>query len=394
MLLIFALFLSIVGLFLSLWIIVPAPTLFLLPFGVVAPEISPWLVCVNACALMLIITNFSPKGFWIVGLIFSLLGLFLSLLPLLQLSATQKKIADEMTSTLGDNYINQISLAQQQQMRPQPFILPDVFRGIPLREVRIQRGIVFASPDGQDLKLNTYRPLTTGKYPTLIVIYGGAWRQGTPENQEFFSRYFAAQGYSVIAIDYRHAPQYQFPAQLEDVQTALNYILDHAEELEVDTERLAIMGRSAGAHLAMLIAYQSNTIPFKAVINYYGPVNLSQSYYDPPFPDPINVRAVLRDFLGGTPEEFLTLYQQASPINQIKPKLPPSLLVYAQGDHLVEAKFGRELYARMQAEDNLAVWIEIPWAEHSFDVVFSGVSNQLVLYHTERFLAWALGNQN
>ena len=392
MLLILAFFLSLAGLFLSLWIVVPAPTLFLLPLGVLAPELSPWLICVNASALTLIITHFSPKGFSGVALISSLLGLFLSLLPLLQLPTTQKKVEAEMANTLGADYLNQISPARQRQMRPRPFILRDVFRGIPIREVRIQHGIIFASPDGYELKLNTYRPLPIGKYPTLIVLYGGAWRQGTPDKNESFSRYFAAQGYSVIAIDYRHSPQYQFPTQLEDVQTALHYILSHAQELEVDTERLAIMGRSAGAHLAMLVAYQSDTIPFRAVVNYYGPVNLLKAYSDPPFPDPINTRAVLRDFLGGTPEDFLALYQQASPLNHLKPKLPPSLLVYAQRDHLVQAQFGRELYAQMQAQDNLAVWVEIPWAEHVFDAVFSGVSNQLALYYTERFLAWALGS--
>ncbi|MGK7881269.1 MAG: alpha/beta hydrolase fold domain-containing protein [Crocosphaera sp.] len=391
MLLIIALLLSIVGLFLSLWIIVPAPKLFLLPLGVVAPEISPWLVCLNACALTLIITNFSPKSFWWVGLIFSLFALFLSLLPLFQLPATEKKLASEMASTLGANYLNEISPAQQGQMRPRPFILGDVFRGIPLPEVRIQRGIIFASPDGQELKLNTYLPLTRGKYPTLIVIYSGAWRQGNPDKNESFSRYFASQGYSVIAIDYRHAPQYRFPTQLEDVQTALHYIISHAEELEVDTERLAIMGRSAGAHLAMLAGYQSDNISFKAIVNYYGPVNLSRSYHNTPFPNPLNTRAVLRDFLGGSQEELSALYEQASPINKVKPKLPPSLLVYAQRDHLVQAKIGRELYDLMQAQNNLAVWLEIPWAEHVFDEVFSGVSNQLILYHTERFLAWTLG---
>ncbi len=392
--LLIALFLSVAGLFLSLWIVVPAPTSSLLPLGVGAPEVSPWLVCVNAIALALIIPNFSPKWFWGVALICSLLGLLLSMLPLIQLPATERKIAAEMATTLGSDYLSQIPPALQKQMRTRPFILPDVFRGIPIREVRIERGITFASPDGIELKLNTYRPLAIGKYPALIVIYGGAWRQGTPDNDDTFSRYLAAQGYSVIAIDYRHAPQYHFPTQLEDVQTALNYILSHAEELEVDPERVALMGRSAGAHLAMLAAYQSDTIPFRAVVNYYGPVNLPKAYYDPPFPDPIDTRAVLRDFLGGTPEELLELYQQASPISYIRPELPPSLLVYARRDHLVQAKFGRELYAQMQAKDSLAVWVEIPWAEHAFDAIFSGVSNQLVLYYTERFLAWTLGSNN
>jgi acetyl esterase/lipase len=70
--------------------------------------------------------------------------------------------------------------------------------------------------------------------------------------------------------------------------------------------------------------------------------------------------------------------------------LPSTLLVYAGRDHGVQAQYGRQLYEQLRAADNQAVWLEIPWAEHAFDTVFNGLSNQLALYYTERFLAWAL----
>ena len=383
------LLLSMLGLFLSLWIVIPAPTFSLLPLGVGAPEVSPWLITINAIALML--TVFVRES-WLDNfiLISSLLGLVLSLLPLLHLPAVKRGFAAEMETVLGTDYLQDVPQTLQTQMRTQPFALVDVFRGIPEKEVRIERGIIFASPEGVDLKLNIYRPLLPGSYPALAIIYGGAWRQGTPNEDEKFSCYMAAQEYSVITIDYRHAPQYKFPAQLEDVRTALQYIQARGDKLEVDIQRMAVMGRSAGGHLATLAAYQQDAIPFRAVVNYYGPVNLTQGYYDPPFPNPIDTQTVLENFLGGTPKELPELYQKASPINYLRPNLPPSLLVYAGRDHLVQAKFGRQLYNKLQATDNLAVRLEIPWAEHAFDKVFSGVSNQLALYYTERFLAWAL----
>ena len=380
---------SMLGSFLSLWIVIPAPTFSLLPLRVGAPEVSPWLIAINAIALLLAVLVHKS---WLSNfiLICSLLGLLLSLLPLLQLPAANKGFAAEMEKVLGTDYLQDVPQALQTQMRPQPFAIADVFRGIPIKEVRIDRGIIFASPDRVDLKLNIYRPLLSGKYPALVIIYGGAWREGTPDDYDTFSSYMAAQGYSVIAIDYRHAPKYKFPAQLEDVRAALQYIQERANELEVDTERMAIMGRSAGGHLATLAAYQQNAIPFRAVISYYGAVNLTEGYYDLPFPDPIDIQTVLENFLGGTPQELPELYRQASPINYPRPKLPPSLLVYAGRDHLVQAKFGRQLYNKLKATDNRAVWLEIPWAEHAFDAIFFGVSNQLALYYTERFLAWTL----
>ncbi|MEG4069035.1 alpha/beta hydrolase [Microcoleus sp. Pol11C2] len=383
-------FLSAIALFLSLWVIVPAPTMFLYPLAVGAPEISPWLVGINTIALVLNLLRRHQGKVYIILSICNLFALILGLLPLIQFPAANAAIATQMQAVRGENYLAAVPQADRAQLRPQPFILADAFRGIPIRDVRIDRAIVFANPDGVSLQLNVYRPMQIGKYPAIITLYGGAWQRGNADSNEEFSRYMAAQGYCVVAIDYRHAPKYRFPAQLEDVQAALSYIKTHAADWEIDLDRIALMGRSAGAHLAMLTAYNSSVLPVRAVVNYYGPNDLIRGYNDPPFPDAINVRAVLRAFLGGTPDELNELYRRASPINYIKPNLPPSLLVYAGRDHIVQAKFGRSLYERLRATGDRAILLEIPWAEHAFDAVFNGPSNQLALYYTERFLAHSL----
>ena len=382
-----------VGLFLSLWIVIPAPNYPLLILGVGAPEVSPWLIIVNAIAIVLAVVQLNQDWWTDTLFICSLLAFCLSLLPLIQFPFANRQFATEMERVLGTDYLNKVPETTQLKMRPRPFIFTDVLRGIKPQDVRIERGIVFARPDDVELKLNIYRPLVSGKYPALIILYGGAWQQGTPENDEAFSRYMAVLGYSVIAIAYRHAPKYKFPAQQEDVLAALQYIQEGAEDLEVDCDRMALMGRSAGGHLASLVAYQQDSIPIRAVVNYYGPSNLIEGYHEPPFPNPIKTRTILHDFLAGTPEEIPELYQQASPITYVKPNLPPSLLVYAERDHVVQAKFGRRLHKKLRDFDNQAILLTIPWAEHAFDAIFPGVSNQLALYYTERFLAWALKEQ-
>ena len=386
-----------VGLFLSLWIVLPAPTLFLLPLGVGAPELSPALLGFNALVFLLLglqkaIWGRSPRRpqrLWLL-LVGSLLGIILSALPLLQLPMTVQQARRAMQAELGRNYLAQIPQSVQAQMRPQPFVLADLFQGVPTSKVRHTSGIPFATPEGVPLLLDVYRPLKKGKYPGIVVIYGGAWRSGSPANNAEFNRYMAARGYVVWAIAYRHAPEYRFPAQIKDVQSALAFIQQHAWEYETDQARMALLGRSAGAHLAMLAAYQPSALPIRAVVDYYGPVDLTKGYNEPPSPDPIDVRAVLKAFLGGSPRALPQRYQQASPITYVKSSLPPSLLIYGSRDHLVQAKFGRALFQRLKAAGNTAILIEIPWAEHSFDALFSGLSNQLALYYTERFLAWAL----
>lgn len=381
------------SLFLTLWIILPAPTRLLLPLGVGAPEVSPWLAGLSAIAgLAVLITHRWGKPAAI-ALGMAAAALILSLVPLVQVPGANARIAAEMQAELGADYLADVPEPVRDRLRPQPFRLGDVFGGItpPPGAISIDRGLAFAAPDGVPLRLNVYRPATAGTHPTLVVIYGGAWQGGSPNGHETFSRYMAAQGYTVVAIDYRHAPQYAFPAQIEDVRAALTYLKTHATDLGADLTHLALMGRSAGAQLAAIATYQQPQIlPIRAVVNYYGPVDLKVGYEDPPVPDPIDSRAVLRAFLGGTPDQVPNLYRQASPIHYVEPGLPPTLLVYAGRDHVVEAKYGRQLYDRLQAAGNRAVWIEVPWSEHAFDILFSGVGNQLALYYTERFLAWAL----
>ncbi|MDZ7967818.1 MAG: alpha/beta hydrolase [Nostoc sp. DedSLP03] len=385
-----ALLLSLATLFLSSWIILPAPNMFFLTLAVGAPEVSPWLFLLNLLFVLLSLFYIRRRKLQRLVCIFSFIGLLICGWVLVNIPPTQMQMAKAMKQGLGANYLEQIPVKVRAKMQSHSFDLVNFFWGIPLGKTRHQKDILFASPGGIPLKMEVYQPLEVGKYPAVVVIYGGAWQYGNTHANTEFNQYIANHGYTVFAIDYRHAPKYQFPSQLDDVRTALNFIRKHAAEYEADSERMILLGRSAGAHLAMLAAYQPDAPPIRAVVNYYGPVNLTEGYKTPPNPDPINSRAVLKAFLGGSVEELPNQYQIASPINYLTHPLPPTLLIYGSRDHLVQARFGRQMYERLHDSGNTAVFLEIPWAEHAFDAVFNGVSNQLALYYTERFLAWAL----
>lgn len=384
-----SLVLSGLGLFLSSWIVIPAPTFSVLPLAVVAPEISPLLLLGNVLVL----------GFWLLqqwrGLLrdlaigCSVCAVILSSLPLLQLPATVQQANTQMQTAIGANYLMQMPTHQKAQMRSHPVVLTDLVTGLSTPMVQPDRQS-FSTTDGTRLALEIYRPGTSGLHPAIVTIYGGAWQQGKPEQNAVFNSYMATQGYTVAAIDYRHAPHYRFPAQVQDVQAALQWITQNAATYDIDLTRLAVVGWSSGAHLALLAAYQTDAVPIRAVVNYYGPTNLTEGYRDPPNPDPIHTRAVLEAFLGGSPEQFPEQYQLASPVHYIKPGLPPTLLIYGSRDHLVKPIFGQQLHDRLRSTGNTAVLIPLPWAEHSFDAVFRGLGNQIALYYTERFLAWAL----
>lgn len=257
-----------------------------------------------------------------------------------------------------------------------------------------ERPVRYAAADGTPLTLRLFRPAGAGTHPTLAVLYGGAWRSNDATQAAGLHRRLAARGYTVVALDYRHAPAHRYPAQLDDVRRGLALLGDSAAAWGANPSRLVLWGRSSGAHLAMLAAWTapgspatSPAPPVRGVIAFYGPVDLADGYAHPPRPDPLDVRRVLRQFLGGTPAAIPARYREASPIVHVRPGLPPTLIVYGGRDHLVEARFGRRVAAALARAGSPVVDVELPWAEHGFDFVPGGVGARVAHGAVDRFLA-------
>lgn len=382
-----------VTLFLAIWIVVPAPNRTLLPLSVGAPEISVWLV------LMAILGIIGAARMWRmhvvarIATIASVLALLLACWPLARFPGVASRSIATMQRTLGVDYLDAVPFNRQLAFRPSPLSFLDVFRGLPNDSVLVTPDIVFATVANVPLKAVVYRPTVAGRYPVIVQIYGGAWQRGSPNDFAEFARFFAARDYVVFAIDYRHAPSFHFPDQLADVQTALAWVRRTGAKYGADTSRIALLGRSAGAHLALMAAYDSTKMPVQAVVSFYGPVDLVESYLHPPSPDPLNVRDVETKFIGVSLENGLDKYKRASPINLVRAGLPPTMLINGARDNIVEQRFGVMLDAKLRETGNTSVFIEIPWADHAFDEVPNGLSGQLSRYTVERFLAWALTRQ-
>jgi acetyl esterase/lipase len=284
-----------------------------------------------------------------------------------------------------------VSKVPARPLRSHPIVVADLFRPIrPVAPVSVSRDIPFASPGGERLSLDVYQPSQRGRYPIVVQIYGGAWKHGAPSDDRDFAEWLASGGYVVIAIDYRHAPAFEWPAQIDDVDSALVWVRDHAVDYDGDTSRVVLIGRSAGAHLAMLAAYRTPPIGIRGVVSYYGPTDLADAYAHPPHPDPLGVRGVERALLGGPPASMPARYADASPIRYARRALPPTLLIFGGRDDIVEARYGESMGRALAASATPAAALEIPWANHAFDAVFNGPSSQLALYYTERFIAWAV----
>lgn len=365
-----------------MWTILPAPNLQTLALAVAVPEVTPWAAAL--CIVAGVVANVTARG-WArtVGVLSAALALGWALLPWCLLPSTIMRCEREMVAVLGAGYTG--GAAPPFAARPYDLVTAltgDRGRGV----VRSRLDLPVKTRDGQRLGLDVYGLPGRGPRPTLLIIYGGAWIFGSRADSAPIARAFAQLGFTTIALDYRHAPAYRFPTQIDDVLDAIATIAHNARNWDVDPRRVAILGRSAGAQLALLAAYEPEPLPIRAVVAYYAPTDLVAGYRIPPDPDPADVDRILRAYLGGPPEERMNAYVAASPINHVRPHLPPTLLIGGGRDELVRLGFGHELRDALRSHNNRVVALDLPWSNHAFDSISNGTGGQLARYYTERFL--------
>lgn len=119
---------------------------------------------------------------------------------------------------------------------------------------------VWAQPDGLELQARIFRPAGApeGPLPVIVDVHGGAWSAGARDNGVVYDRALAANGYLVVAIDFRDGPEFQHPAASADVAAAVRWVRLNAGELGADPDRIGLIGSSSGAHLALLAGLLPN----------------------------------------------------------------------------------------------------------------------------------------
>ena len=208
-------------------------------------------------------------------------------------------------------------------------------------------GVASRSQARSEKRLATlYRDLACDRRPAfnrpIVQIYPGAWQRGAPDDDAVVARMLASLGYVVFAIDYRLAPAARWPAQIEDVRSALRWIETHGAEHGGDVTRMALLGRSSGAHLALLAAYADPPPGLRAVVAFYAPTDLAEGWRHPPSPDPLDVRARARDLHrrhAGSVRRRVPGGVPRSP-SSVPARCPRSAST-ARRDHIVEPRFGR-----------------------------------------------------
>ncbi|MFN7731354.1 MAG: alpha/beta hydrolase fold domain-containing protein [Pirellula sp.] len=195
------------------------------------------------------------------------------------------------------------------------------------------------------------------KFPGVIMIHGGAWIAGDKLNDAGHARRLAARGYVVMTINYRLAPKDKYPAQVDDCRQALKWFHEHADEWNVDVERLGVYGYSAGGHLALMLATcPSDGAPrLGACVAGGAPCDFSLLPED---------SSILAPFLGGTRQQLPDVYREASPIEHVTPDDPPIFVFHGEDDQLVPIEYAERLKQRIEAAQVTLQYLTIPKKSH------------------------------
>jgi acetyl esterase/lipase len=213
--------------------------------------------------------------------------------------------------------------------------------------VEFTKDITFARRGGLELKLDIAVPAGDAKMrPAIMCIHGGGWFSGSRKSYYRHMEEIAKRGYVVATIDYRLTPVAPWPAQLEDVQAGLKWLVDNADKYGIDSERIGVVGQSAGGHLALMLGTlpkeEQDVQRVRSVVNFYGPAEMRKVEYVK------HARGMVEGLIGGKLEDNLDKLIEISPITHIDRTDAPVLTFQGTKDTLVPFIQSKILHEHLQ----------------------------------------------
>ncbi len=211
-----------------------------------------------------------------------------------------------------------------------------------------------------------FNPKAAKPTPVVFNIHGGGWNHGTKESQTGYGSWFK-MGFAVANIEYRMYPQATAPAAIEDVRAAILYVVSHAKKLNIDPNKIVIMGGSAGGHLALLAGLLQNDNKFDgkykdvkgytiaAIVDKYGPADLSAGNF--------SKYKSLVNWLGneGANKKFR---ESLSPVYYVKKTSPPTFIVHGDADPIVPYQQSVDLKKKYDEVGAKSEFMTIPAGMH------------------------------
>ena len=236
-------------------------------------------------------------------------------------------------------------------------------------EVDVTYGVTYAERDSGPMKADVYVPRGDGPFPGVLVVHGGAWRMGSRSQLGGVAQLLAEHGFTAVAISYRLAPQYKFPAQIDDCKSAVRWMRSNAAAWKIDPEHIGGFGYSAGAHLVSLLGTTSPedglegvseaaTLPstrLQAIAAGGAPCDFRPLPPDEDF---------LAFWLGGSRGTMPEQYRLASPAAFITADDPPFFFFHGENDQLVPLMSPTQMQRALAAAGVSAELYTVPKLGH------------------------------
>ncbi|MBI3915311.1 MAG: alpha/beta hydrolase [Chloroflexi bacterium] len=241
---------------------------------------------------------------------------------------------------------------------------------------RVDREVTYCLAAGVALKMDIYYPQKSEGKPAPVAVYvhGGGWTSGdkgggagTVETPELVAR-----GYLVAAVNYRLAPTFKFPAEIEDVKCAIRFLRANAAKYDLDPNRIGAWGGSAGGHLVALLGtsdanagleggggYAEQSSRVQAVVDMFGPADFTGDYGS------INTR-LMQNVFGASASNAAEIAKRYSPTTYISKDDPPFLILHGEQDQVVPLSQSQILLEKLKAGGVDATLVVVKNAGHSF----------------------------
>ncbi|MCW4028590.1 MAG: alpha/beta hydrolase [Candidatus Bathyarchaeota archaeon] len=249
--------------------------------------------------------------------------------------------------------------------------------------------------------MDVYTPTGEGPFPALIYIHGGGWKTGSRTDLNDTATFYAKRGIAGFTIDYTLSTNNKtsWPENIQDVIEAIRYIRQNAQTYNIDTERIGILGVSAGAQLASLSGTLTGDEPFLVgssgnetiksqvhiIIDYAGATDLE---YVGKHENQTFIDRVIAYSLGNvTYEENPELWHQASPATYVSSGDPIFVIVHGTMDAVIPIQVAESFYNKLTAAGVETYFIKVSAGDH--DILTSESENLMVRYQLEPILKQA-----
>lgn len=266
---------------------------------------------------------------------------------------------------------------------------------------------LFATVDGKALYADIYFPVSLSDAASLpgaplsapvVMIHGGGYSGGERSDGRNWDRWLTARGYTVFDIDYRLDPPVTWDLAAADTACAMSWVAAHASDYRIAPDRMLVAGQSAGAGLALQVAYGiedgtfssscGGTVPQpKAVFALYPPDDFAMAWELNTGIGPAGARSLNAAYIGGSPQQFPNRYRAVSAAGHVRAGLPPTLIAAGEHDHLVPFAGHLEMVTNFDLAGVPNVLVTVPYSDHAYDVAWGSLGAQITRQALSDFLA-------